>query len=80
MKSLKKLKLNDISAQELSELQMKRLMGGASVTCGCACAYAGSGGSSDVDNCKANYSGGASGGLNSPGGSYAAICRGSNNL
>jgi hypothetical protein len=46
-----------------SRKEAQEIRGGDSVYCGCACAYANSGGSSDAGNCGANYEGG----LKSPG-------------
>lgn len=58
---MKKLKLNVLSESNLSKLEMNQVKGG--FTCGCACAYANSGGSSIDDNCDANHASG----LTSPG-------------
>ncbi len=53
MKTLNKIKLNNLSAENLSEKQMKEIKGGAGI-CSCSCYYEGSGGSSTHDNCNAN--------------------------
>lgn len=81
MKKIKKLKLADIAYKNLSKRELKNVVGGTTYTpvaCRCACAYAGSGGSSTNDNCVANYKGGAIGGLYSPGddGVGGATCYG----
>ncbi len=49
---MKSLKVNQIEKARLSKTEMDHLYGGAS--CGCACRYAGSGGSSSADNHNAN--------------------------
>jgi natural product precursor len=53
MKTLNKIKLNNLSAENLSNKQMKEIKGGAGV-CGCSCYYAEEGGSSTSANCFAN--------------------------
>ncbi len=60
------MKLTNFSANKISRKEAQEIRGGDSVYCGCACAYANSGGSSDAGNCGANYEGG----LKSPGGEY----------
>jgi natural product precursor len=55
MKTLNKIKLNNLSTENLSEKQMKEIRGGeADPKCFCACNYAGQGGSSTSDNLNAN--------------------------
>ena len=56
---MKKIKLNALAAQTLSQIEMNAVKGGDK-SCGCACAYAGSGGSSVDDNCNANFAKGLS--------------------
>ena len=68
MRKINSLKLHQMASENLSNREMKEIRGGEAVSCYCGCRYAGSGGSSTNDNCNANYRGGASGGLNSPGG------------
>ncbi|HML64694.1 MAG TPA: TIGR04149 family rSAM-modified RiPP [Dysgonomonas sp.] len=58
MKTLSKLKLNNLNKVELDELEMDVLKGGAS--CCCSCWASGSGGSSTSDNNSANTAGGLS--------------------
>jgi natural product precursor len=58
---MKKMKLNALENQNLSNKEMNKVRGGDG--CGCGCAYANSGGSSTGDNANAN----AAGGLHSPG-------------
>lgn len=58
---MKNLKSDFLEKQQLSTLEQSRVLGGAS--CGCACRYANSGGSSTADNKSAN----AASGLHSPG-------------
>ena len=53
MKTLNKTKLNNLSAENLSEKQMKEIKGG-SASCYCGCYYAGQGGSTTSDNLFAN--------------------------
>jgi natural product precursor len=53
MKTLNKIKLNNLSAENLSNKQMKEIKGGAG-SCGCSCYYAQEGGSGTDDNCFAN--------------------------
>ena len=53
MKKLSKLKLHNLSQQNLEELEMNSLRGGKS--CTCSCYWEGKGGSSSGDNSKANY-------------------------
>jgi natural product precursor len=63
IKLMKNIKLNAIEANKLKEKQMNNLKGGSPGTCcGCACAYANQGGSSDAANGNANKASG----LNSP--------------
>lgn len=55
---MKKLKLNQIEKNILTEKEMNIISGGL-ITCGCGCNYAGSGGgSSTMDNGNANKAGG----------------------
>lgn len=49
---MKSLKVNHIESASLSKAEMAHLNGGSS--CGCACRYDGSGGSSSHDNHTAN--------------------------
>lgn len=63
MKTLKKLKLNQISKTNLEQQEMGKLSGGClscgiyvTPTCGCACLYAHSAGSSTAANGSANNS------------------------
>lgn len=60
MKTIGKLKLNQLSKAELDKRELNSLIGGNPVgdNCGCGCYYAGSGGSSSVDNTNANIAGG----------------------
>lgn len=60
MKTLKKIKLNDLNDAELRDREMNALYGGRG--CGCGCNYADSGGSSISDNGNANHLIGPSGG------------------
>jgi natural product precursor len=57
---MEKLKLNMRENKILTQKEMNAIHGGS---CGCACDYASSGGSSSADNNAAN----AAGGLHSPG-------------
>ena len=50
---MKKIKLNALAAQTLSQIEMNAVKGGT-VDCGCSCYYANSGGSSTMDNGYAN--------------------------
>ena len=50
---MKKIKLNALAAQTLSQIEMNAVKGGTA-TCGCSCYYANSGGSSTMDNGYAN--------------------------
>ena len=52
---IKRFKLNVLSQEELQEKEMNAIIGGNS--CGCACSFAGQGGSSTNDNASANYHG-----------------------
>jgi natural product precursor len=55
MKTLNKIKLNNLSAENLSEKQMKEIRGGdETASCSCACHWADQGGSSTMENCSAN--------------------------
>jgi natural product precursor len=55
MKKLSKLKLNQLSENELNEREMCRLLGsGTPGNCQCGCNYSASGGSSTSDNSSAN--------------------------
>ncbi|MBC5643432.1 TIGR04149 family rSAM-modified RiPP [Parabacteroides segnis] len=56
MKTLSRLKLNQLNAEELEQRQMNALRGG--YNCGCGCNYVGLGGSSQGDNYNANVSNG----------------------
>jgi natural product precursor len=51
---MKKIKLNTLESQNLSNKEMNRVRGGEDVACCCACAYANNGGSSTNDNGCAN--------------------------
>lgn len=52
---MKNLRLNKMAKNELSRKEMQTLTGGQIPgMCGCGCAYAGSGGSSAMDNGLAN--------------------------
>lgn len=51
MKTLKRLKLNQLGKAELAEREMKTVFGGA---CGCGCCGDGTWGSSIIDNSGAN--------------------------
>lgn len=53
---MKKIKINHIENNTLAKLDMSNVFGG--VTCGCACRYANSGGSSTNDNGAANIAAG----------------------
>ena len=66
---MNKFKLNHLSDQKLAEKQMNSVMGGvapgggtqaacAGGWCCCGCLYEGQGGSSTMDNAKANNAGG----------------------
>jgi natural product precursor len=54
MKTLNKIKLNNLSAENLSDKQMKEIKGGNDPYCYCSCYYAQDGGSGTDDNCFAN--------------------------
>lgn len=54
MKTLSRLKLNQLNAEELEQRQMNALRGG--YKCGCGCNYVGLQGSSINDNYNANVS------------------------
>jgi len=56
MKTIKKMKLSQLSNAELGKKELNKLKGGGCCLCGCA--YVNSGGSSTVDNAGANNSGG----------------------
>lgn len=66
LKSLKKLKLNQLNHAEMEDRTMNMLRGGN--TCGCGCNYEQDGGSSKADNYNSNWDGNQY----SPGGSI--IC------
>lgn len=57
---LNKLKLNEISKNNLTHKEMKMVVGGTS--CTCSCYWEGRGGSNVEDNCNANVSVGSEGG------------------
>lgn len=65
MKTIGKLKLNQLNQAQLSKNELNRLKGG-SRCCICGCAYSNQGGSSTTGNGNANNGGGSSG-LYSPG-------------
>jgi len=69
MKTLNKIKLNNLSAENLSEKQMKEIRGGGGlVTCTCSCYWEDQNGSSADNNCKANtINNGTEGGHSSEG-------------
>jgi natural product precursor len=52
MKKLNKLVLGELAKKELSQREQNNIRGGLQCTCGCC--YTNSGGSSDVDNQRAN--------------------------
>lgn len=54
MKKIKKLKLNTLSENLLTQKQMNELKGGDWI-CTCSCLYENQGGSSSGDNSYANY-------------------------
>lgn len=55
----KQLKLNKLKLNQLSAKQLNAITGGEEPPrCTCGCCYAGSGGSSSVDNAIANNEGG----------------------
>lgn len=65
MKTLKKLKLNQVSKINLEQQEMGKLSGGCincgvviTPNCGCGCLYAHTGGSSTSGNGSGNHSGG----------------------
>jgi natural product precursor len=62
IKIMKNLKLNKLSARNLTDRQMDKIKGGDPCvlvrTCTCGCQYANSGGSSVSDNCSTNSSSG----------------------
>lgn len=59
MKKLKKIMLKELADVKLNERGMSQILGGGvGDPCGCACMYAGSGGSSTAGNGGANESGG----------------------
>ena len=66
MKTLKKLKLIQLSKNELENREMGMTRGGNGSCCICGCRYWDDGGSSTVDNGNANNAGG----LESPGGGW----------
>lgn len=53
---MKKLKLNSLNNERLSEKETQKIMGGN--VCGCSCWAAGQGGSSSNNNGRANAHGG----------------------
>lgn len=55
MKTIGRLKLNQLTNAELNDREMKLIKGG--VNCSCGCHYYGQGGSSTADNSAANYDG-----------------------
>lgn len=60
---MKSLKVNQIEKNQMSANEMNYILGGGGTNyCGCACAYADSGGSSTYNNGYAN----SRGGVNSP--------------
>ncbi len=73
MKRLNNLKLYELTADNLSDREMKEIRGGGR-QCSCSCRWEGSGGSSTDDNCDANYGTGGSG-IGSPIGSGNPKCQ-----
>lgn len=62
MKTLNKLKLNELQFNEMTSRELKEIKGGDR-HCSCSCYWAGSeGGSSVRDNCSANFYVGSQGG------------------
>jgi natural product precursor len=61
MKKLNKLKINEISKNNLMHKEMKELIGGENRYCRCSCYWEDQGGASVKDNCLANDAGGSSG-------------------
>lgn len=55
MKTIGRLKLNQLANAELNDREMTLIIGGKS--CSCGCHYYGQGGSSTADNSAANYEG-----------------------
>jgi len=70
--------LNSLSAENLSEKQMRDIKGGdfTPITCTCSCYYADQNGSSTNANCSANYSLKPYGGGWSPVGDNGTPCTG----
>jgi natural product precursor len=67
MKKLRRLKLNQLSKKELANREMKQLTGkGAGDPCGCACAYADTGGSHVAVNMAANSQTGSTSNYGTP--------------
>lgn len=67
---LNKLKLNEISKNNLTQKEMKMVKGGDPVvgrSCSCSCYWEGNTGSSTEDNCQANYAIGSKGGYSKDG-------------
>ena len=64
MLSLKDFKLTNLAENEI--IQKSQSITGGAGNCGCACAYADTGGSSTCGNSGANYNGGLTSGPNSP--------------
>lgn len=58
MKTLKRLKLSQLSDTEMKEREMNMLKGGTSYNCSCGCLSYNTGGSSTADNQKSNIDGG----------------------
>ena len=69
MKKISKLKLNQLSKNDMEKREMNNLRGREGPCCGCGCHYSGSGGSSAYDNLNENYINGQ----HSPGGDIGCI-------
>ncbi len=58
MKKIERLKLNQLSRDELKKRELNQIKGGDGLCCGCGCHYFGDGGSSIADNWTANHANG----------------------
>ncbi|MCD7932600.1 MAG: TIGR04149 family rSAM-modified RiPP [Tannerellaceae bacterium] len=67
MKILKKLRLTQLSQNEMNQREMNALNGGSSF-CGCGCHYSGAGGGSST---AGNYNANQTNGYSSYGGNFA---------
>ena len=58
MKKIEKLKLNQLSKDELKKRELNQIKGGSDECCKCCCGYVFEGGSSTMENYSANFAAG----------------------